>query len=103
LYPLKRTSEAVALQAQPDFRGVLMMRRAQEVRELVGHNGSPDLVASTLHDYASDAVAYKAQTTQNYAAFRYCQANLQQAESQASGQERQQIASTLADIPVDTN
>jgi len=103
LYPVKRASEAVALQTQPDYRGVLMMRRAQEVRELVSRNGSSDLVATTLHDYATDAIAYKAQTGQNYAAFRYCQANLQQAESQARGKERQQIAGTLAALPADIN
>jgi hypothetical protein len=101
LYPLKRASETVALRAQPDYRGVLMMRRAQEVRELVSRKGSQHLVVTTLHDYVADATAYKAQTSQNYAAFSYCQANLQQAETQAGGQERQAIAATLASLPAD--
>lgn len=103
LYPVKRASEAVAIQIQPDYRGVVMMRRAQEVRELVGQNGSPELVATTLHDYSTEAIAYKAQTSQNYAAFRYCQSNLQQAAGQAQGSERQAITATLASLPADIN
>jgi hypothetical protein len=103
LYPVKRASEAVAVQAQPDYRAVLMMRRAQEVRELVAHNGSPRLVATTLHDYTVEATAYQAQSGRNYGAFRYCQTNLQQAETQAGGQERQAIAATLAAFPPDVN
>ena len=103
LYPVKRASETVALQTQPAYRGVVMMRRAQEVRELVTTNANPSLVTSTLHDYATDAVAYQAQSTENYAAFRYCQSNLQQAESQARGSERQEIAATLASLPADSD
>ena len=95
LYPLKRASETVAVAVHPDYRGAQMMRRAEEVRQLATSHRDPALVAATLQDYRTEAVAYQSQT-QNYAAFKYCQAYLQQAEGAASGSERQEISNTLA-------
>lgn len=98
LYPVKRVSENLAVAIRPDYRGVVMMRRAQEVKELVASHSDPSLVATTLQDYRLEAAAYK---TKNYAAFEYCKANLVQAEALASVSEKPLIASAIAGINVD--
>jgi len=98
LYPVKRVSENAVVAADPGYRATLMMRRADEVRQLVADDAKPGAVSATLGTYRAEAVAYKAE---NYPAFAYCRSNLQQAEKHAGAQEKQQIAAvlkTLGDI-----
>jgi hypothetical protein len=95
LYPLKRASEAITIQVAPSYRATAMMRRAEEVQQLVAHRGQPQLITNTLSDYRQTALAYK---TKNYAAMEYCQRSLQQAETTATGPERQEIAATLSQL-----
>jgi hypothetical protein len=98
LYPVKRVSENAAVAVDPDYRATLMMRRADEVRQLVADGAKPGTVSATLGTYRTEAAAYK---TENYPAFVYCRSNLQQAEKHAGVQEKRQIAAvlkTLGDI-----
>ncbi|HUD11039.1 MAG TPA: hypothetical protein VMS08_01400, partial [Candidatus Saccharimonadia bacterium] len=41
LYPVKQLTENVAVSIQPSYRGTLMMRRAEEVKQLVALHQSP--------------------------------------------------------------
>jgi hypothetical protein len=71
-----------------------MMRRAQQVQQLVaGHAGSP-VVLATLADYRTEASAYKSTST-NYAMFEYCKTSLRQAAAAAPNPERQAIDKAL--------
>jgi len=92
LYPVKRLSENTAVAVDPGYRATLMMRRADEVRQLIAADASFDTVNATLAQYKVEAAAYK---TANYSAFEYCKTNLQQAERSASPSEKQMIAGVL--------
>ena len=94
LYPLKRASEGVAVSVQSNYRGTIMMRRAQEVQALVNQHANQELVLGTLADYRLDAQAYE-QTSAHYSLFEYCKSSLQQAEAQATASEREAIQQTL--------
>ena len=95
LYPVKRLSENTAVAVHPDYRATLMMRRADEVRQLVADNASTSRVKATLADYQVQAKAY---TATNYPAFDYCKSNLHQAEQTANSSEKQMIASVLKNL-----
>ncbi|HEY2004092.1 MAG TPA: hypothetical protein VGH44_03160 [Candidatus Saccharimonadia bacterium] len=98
LYPVKRTSERVAMLTQPDYKAVVMMHRAQEVRMLVATKQSDHLVTAALSDYKTDMQGLK---TKNYAALDYCHDNLVQAGSMATPVEKQQISSVLTELNQD--
>jgi hypothetical protein len=94
-YPVKRLSEQAAVAFDPNYRATVMMRRSQEVRELVKQRASQHIVLATLADYRTEAAAYK---TTNYAAFEYCRSNLAQAASIAPNNERSAITNTLSSL-----
>ncbi|HEY5442535.1 MAG TPA: hypothetical protein VIJ68_03285 [Candidatus Saccharimonadales bacterium] len=95
LYPVKRLSERVAVSFDPNYRATLMMRRSEEVAQLVNHRASSPVVLATLADYRTDAAAYK---SANYAAFEYCKSNLKQAAAAAPKPQQQAIDSTLTSL-----
>jgi hypothetical protein len=97
LYPVKKTSDQVAVKLRPDYRGVIMMQRAQAVQKLVSNHASQATVVATLADYQQQALAYKTSSS-NYSVFEFCKANLQQAERGATGSEQQAIRQTLASL-----
>jgi len=99
LYPVKQLTESVAVAIQPNYHGVLMMRRAQEVKQLVALHRSPSLVNATLQNYKAQVARYKGG---NYADFEYCENTLRQAEALASGSERLAIAATIASVTSQT-
>jgi hypothetical protein len=100
LYPVKQITESVAVAVQPNYRGVLMMRRAQEVKQLVAQNDSPRLIDATLQSYKSEVAQYKGG---NYADYEYCENTLHQAQSMATGAERLAIAETIASVSHQTD
>jgi hypothetical protein len=100
LYPIKQFTENLAVAVQPDYRGVLMMRRAQEVKQLVAQNSSPRLVDATLQNYKFEVAQYKGG---NYADYEYCESTLLQAEHMASGTQRLAIAQTIASVSHQTD
>ncbi len=95
LYPVKRLTENVAVIIQPNYRGVLMMRRAQEVKQLVALHNNPRLINATLQSYKQDVAGFKGGS---YADFEYCESTLRQAEKMSSGAERLAIAETIASV-----
>ncbi len=95
LYPVQKLSDNVAIAVHPNYRGVVMMKRAQEVKQLVAQHANSDTVLATLADYRNEAAIYKSVST-NYAAFEYCKSNLQQAAQTAPNPERQAINDTLS-------
>ncbi|HTB48697.1 MAG TPA: hypothetical protein VK712_01295 [Verrucomicrobiae bacterium] len=97
LYPVQKLSDNVAMSANPDYRGTVMMKRAQEVKQLIAAHASPNLVLATLADYRREAAAYKSAPA-NYAVFEYCKTNLQQAAATAPSSERQAINKTVSSL-----
>ena len=74
-----------------------MMKRAQEVKQLIAEHANSSLVLATLADYQTKASAYKS-VSANYAVFEYCKNNLQQAAAIAPSPERQAINKTLLSL-----
>jgi hypothetical protein len=95
LYPVKQLSENTAAAIVPSYHATLMMRRADEVKQLVAKHASSKQVLATLADYSTQASAYK---TKDYAAYTYCKNSLEQAAANANAAEKPQIASTIASI-----
>jgi hypothetical protein len=97
LYPVQKLSDNIAVSVHPDYRGTIMMKRAQEVRQLIAGHAAPNVVLAALSDYKNEAYVYKSAPA-NYAAFEYCKANLQQAAAIAPNSERQAIENTLSSL-----
>lgn len=99
LYPVQRLSDSIAINAYPQYRAAVMMRRAQQVNQLVAERASSPQVLAALADYRLEASVYKAMPHANYAAFEFCKTNLEQAASSTdSAQLRQAISSTLQSL-----
>ena len=94
LYPVQKLSDNVAMGVNPEYRGTVMMKRAQEVKQLITDQANSNLVLATLADYQTEAAAYKSASA-NYAVFEYCKSNLQQAAAKAPNPERQAINKAL--------
>jgi len=98
LFPIQKMSDSVAVSLHAPYRATVMMKRAQQVNQLVAAHASSHQILTTLADYSHQASAYKATADAHYAAFIYCQANLQQAASTASPSIRQAIAASLQSL-----
>lgn len=97
LYPIQTLSDNVAISLHPEYRSEVMMKRAQEVRQLVANRASLSLVLATLADYKAVAATYRAAPA-NYAAFENCKQSLQQAAAIAPAPERQAINNSLLSL-----
>jgi hypothetical protein len=97
LYPVQKISDNAAVTLRPSYRGTVMMKRADQVKQLVAENARSGAVFTALADYQSEAAAYKSDAA-NYALFDYCKADLQQAANKATGPERTAITQTLASL-----
>jgi hypothetical protein len=97
LYAVQKLSDNVAVSVNPSYRGTVMMKRAQEVKQLIAQHANSNIVLATLADYQGEAMAYKSAPA-NYAVFEYCKANLQQAAAIAPTPERQAIDKTLLSL-----
>lgn len=97
LYPIQKLSDSVAVSVDPSYRATIMMKRAQEVKQLVANHANSNLVFATLDDYMSEALVYKS-VSANYAAFEDCKDNLQQAAKMATGPEYQAIENSLSSL-----
>jgi len=94
LYPVQKLSDNVAVAVHSQYRGTIMMRRAQQVQQLVARRASSPVVLATLADYRAEASAYQSTST-NYAMFEYCKTSLRQAAVIAPNPERQAIDKAL--------
>lgn len=97
LYPVQKLSDNVSMSVDPAYRGTVMMKRAQQVKQLIAEHASSNLVLATLADYQTEATAYKSAPA-NYTVFEYCKSNLQQAANMAPALERQAINKTLSSL-----
>jgi hypothetical protein len=97
LYPVQRLSDSMVVFVDPNYRGTVMMKRAQEVKQLVSNHANSSLVIATLNDYMSEASVYKSASS-NYAAFEYCKNTLEQAANKATGSEHQAIEGSLSSL-----
>lgn len=97
LYPVQKLSDSVAVSVNSSYRGTVMMKRAQEVKQLIANHANSSLVLATLSDYISEASVYKS-VSSNYAEFEYCKDNLRQAANMSTGSERQAIEGSLSTL-----
>jgi hypothetical protein len=97
LYPAQRLSDNIAILVEPSYRETVMMKQANQVRELVTNRAPSSRVLATLADYRQQAASYQS-VNSNYAAFEYCKHRLEQAASIAPSPERQAINSTLQSL-----
>ena len=95
LYPVQKLSDNLAAAVQPSYRADVMMKRAHQVHELVAQRAGSGAVLAALADYTSAAGAYKAAPHTSYAAFDYCESNLEQAASIAPPGEKRAITQSL--------
>jgi hypothetical protein len=98
LYPVQNVSDSIAIDLHPAYRATIMMKRAQQVNELVANHSGSRKVLATLAEYVKEADAYKVMPRANYAAFEFCKSNLQQAAAIAPNPERLAIESTLTTL-----
>jgi hypothetical protein len=97
LYAVQKLSDSVAISADSSYRGTVMMKRAQQVQQLVAGHASSGTVMATLADYRHEAAAYKAAGA-NYAVFEYCKSSLQKAAAIAPASQRQAINASLESL-----
>jgi len=95
LYPVQKMSDSAVVKLRPQYRATVMMKRAQQVNQLVASHASSGTVMATLADYSRVAGAYKAAPNTNYAAFEFCESNLKQASASASPEVQKAIATSL--------
>jgi hypothetical protein len=98
LYPVQKFSDSVAVDIHPSYRATIMMKRAQQVNQLVANDASSKQVLATLADYTAEADSYKDSPHANYAAFEYCKSSLQQAAKAAPPNIREAISSSLSSL-----
>ena len=98
LYPVQKISDNTAVALHPSYRGTVMMKRADQVKQLVAENAGRRDVLAALGDYQNEAAAYRSGATTDYALFDYCKADLQQAADKATGPERTAITKTLSSL-----
>lgn len=98
LYPVQKFSDGVAVDIHPQYRATVMMKRAQQVDQLISQHASSKRVLATLADYTQQANAYKVSTHTDYSAFEFCKDSLEQAAISASPTVKQAIASSLQSL-----
>jgi len=98
LYPVQKISDGVAIDVHPQYRATVMMKRAQQVNQLVSEHASSKKVLATLADYTAEASAYRSMPHANYSAFEFCKTNLEQAAASASPEIKHAISSSLQSL-----
>lgn len=93
LYAVKRASEAVGVRLSPGFHDEVMMRRADEVNQLVTRRANPQIITATLSSYDQTVGRNPAGS---YAARDYCASMLKAAAAQANPATREQIMHSLS-------
>ena len=97
LYSVKQRSEDAFSVVDPNFQKTIIMRRAQEVNELVAANASPNLILDTLDDYQSDVWTYN---INDATVLNYCRSKLRMAALNASPEVKAAIYRTLGSFPI---
>lgn len=98
LYHVQKLSDNVAISIYPQYRANIMMKRAQQVNQLVSNRADSKQVLATLADYTKEASIYKSVPHANYAAFEYCKTILEQAAAAAPPDVHKAISSSLRSL-----
>src|SRR3990172_6061690 len=94
LYPVKRLSENVAVSLKPELEQEIIIRRSQEVKDLVEKKEDPELVKNTIDDFSEDSQKAKSKGHAN-GNLEEGVRNLEDARERSSEAERKQIDETL--------
>jgi hypothetical protein len=100
LYPVQKFADAFVARVDPSYRKTVMMKRADQVQELVSDKAQPKLILAALADYSNEADAYGTLSNAKYSAFRYCKSKLEQAALSAPSGVRQAIITSINSIDV---
>ena len=94
LFSVQRFSDNAAVRLHPAYRGTVMMKRAQQIKQLVAAHAASGQVLAALADYRSVAAAYTFSSA-NYDVLEFCQSNLAEAARQAPLPEQRVITAAL--------
>ncbi|MDB5160504.1 MAG: hypothetical protein JWO99_767 [Candidatus Saccharibacteria bacterium] len=97
LFPIQKATDNLAIILTPSYRADVMMKRADQVNQLVASHSSDDEVMTALNDYTKVAQAYQS-TANSYTAFSYCKTRLLQAAVKASPRIQAAINTSLQSI-----
>ena len=95
LYSVKIWSENSIAMVHPEFKKTMMMRRAQEVKDLIATHASSRLIIATLDDYHSDVRTYK---IMDQRVIDYCSNKLRSATPNASPEIKAAIEKAIGTI-----
>jgi len=94
LYPVKRLSENVAVFLNPQLQQEIVVRRSQEVKDLVEQKEDSELVKNALDDFSEDSQKAK-NKGQTDGRLEESVRNLEDARERSSESEKKQIDETL--------
>lgn len=94
LYPVKRLSENVAVSLKPELEQEIVVRRSQEVKDLVEKKEDPGLVKNTLDEFSEETKKAKSRGYAN-GNLEEGVKNLEEARERSSEGERRQIEEVL--------
>lgn len=100
LYPVKLGTERVAVRLAPGMHDEIMMRRADEVNELVARHSRPAQVDAALASYEQ---AVEKDPSGSYAARDYCAGMLKTAAHEADPATSAKIMSSLSRLKLDNS
>jgi len=98
LFPVQKFSDNLTVRLYPQYRETIMMKRADQVNELVARRASDRATLDALADYTEIAAEYKSAPHANYAAFRYCKSRLMQAANGANPEVGRAIRGSLESL-----
>ena len=91
LYPVKRISEQVITYINPSFKGEILQRRSQEIRELSSRNNQPQM-QETISSYEKVLNENRKISPEDISASKN---NLEEAQKNASGQNKAEIENAI--------
>lgn len=90
LYPVKRLSETVLEQINPEFKDEITVRRSEEVKSLIEKNKDDDAIKKSLEDYQQQS-----SESENKESIKKAEDNLRKAQEGASEKSKEEIEKVL--------
>lgn len=90
LYPIKRLSETVFEQINPEFKNEIPIRRSEEVKNLIESDKDDDAIKKSLEDYQKQSA-----DTENEESIKQAEANLRKAQESATEKSKEEIEKVL--------
>lgn len=91
LYRVKRLTEDVRTVVYPSFKGEVVVRRSEEIRELSEHKKNSELIKQTVNDYENEIKEIK----DNDIKIDESRKNLEEAKQNVSEEDRKEIERVL--------